>query len=69
MQMERHDSATCPYCRQGLWFGVKEEGTGWSVYYECSDCSFERMVGRIPLQDVNERNEVRVQAKKMGERL
>ena len=69
MQMERHDFANCPYCNQRLWFGVKEEGTGWSVYYECGECSFERMVGRISLADVDERCNVRTRAKRMGKRL
>lgn len=65
MLMERHESANCPSCRSTLWFGTKEEATGWKVFYECEECPFERRVGRIPMSDVDDRNDLQSRAERM----
>ena len=64
----RHDSATCPDCGVALMYCVKDEGSGWKVYYECSDrCGWERMAGRVKLVDIEHRDEVDDRACEMGE--
>lgn len=63
----RHDSARCPECGEPLYFGTKEEASGWKVYYDC-ECGWERMVGRIAMSDVEHRDEVHERAREMGER-
>lgn len=69
MLMEKHTSATCPECGESLFFGTKEEATGWKVYYECNDhCGFEVMAGRVSLSKIEQRDEVYERAHKMGER-
>ncbi|WP_435119193.1 hypothetical protein [Halolamina sp. C58] len=67
MQMVKHDSATCAACGGALWFGTKSEGNGWKVYYECDDCGFERRAGRVTVDEVESRDEVRNRAEAMGE--
>lgn len=67
MQMQRHDSATCPRCGSRLWFGLKSEATGWSVYYDCDDCGFEERVGWVAMADVSSRDEAHERAASMGE--
>lgn len=69
MQMQRHDDATCPRCCSALWFGRKHEGTGWTVYYECSDCGFEERVGHIAMAEVTSEDEAYDRAESMGRRL
>lgn len=65
MQMERHDTASCPHCGSVLWFGVKEEGSGWSVYYECDECWFEEMVGYVSRSELGDSDDVREHAKEI----
>ena len=49
----KHESATCPDCGTPLVYGLKEEPSGWKVYYECNNrCGFERMTGRVKLSKV-----------------
>lgn len=67
MQMVRHDTATCPDCDSQLWFGTKEEGDGWAVYYDCPACGFERRAGRIAMADVDGRDAVWERAEALGE--
>jgi hypothetical protein len=68
MQMVKHDTAACPACGSALWFGTKSEGTGWKVYYECTACEFERQPGRVPVGEVESRDEVMNRAESMGRR-
>lgn len=68
MTFIQHDSATCPDCAAPLYFGTKEEASGWKVYYECGDrCGFERMAGWVLMSDVNHRDKVHERAQAMGE--
>lgn len=62
----RHDLATCPECNESLYFGAKEEASGWKVYYEC-ECGWERMAGWVKLSDIEHQDEVHDRAQKMGE--
>ena len=69
MQMQRHDTSACPDCGSRLWLGLKAEATGWSVYYDCNDCGFERRVGRVAMADVSSEDEAWERATAMGDRL
>lgn len=66
MHLRRHDWAECPACGSRLWYGLKQEPTGWKVHYECSDCSFEKRVGWIAMSDVGNRDDAAQRAKEMG---
>lgn len=66
MQMVQHDTAMCPDCGSSLWFGTKSEGSGWIVYYECSDCGFEKRAARVSMSDVDNRDAVWNRAEEMG---
>lgn len=68
MQMQRHDTATCSCCDSRLWFGLKSEGTGWAVFYECCDCGFEQRAGQVGMEAVADRDEARERAASMGDR-
>lgn len=69
MQMQRHDSATCPDCGSHLWYGTKQEATGWVVYYECGACCFEKRVGWIAMADVDSRGTAERRAEGMDDRV
>lgn len=68
MLFVEHDSAECPECGFSLYFGTKEEATGWKVYYECgARCGWVSMAGWIKLGEVDTRDEVQKRAREMGE--
>jgi hypothetical protein len=67
MRTVKHHTATCPDCGALLWFGAKSEGSGWTVYYECTDCTFERRAGRIGIEDTDSRDALWDRAEEMGE--
>lgn len=69
MHLRRHGVAECPTCDSPLWYGLKAEATGWKVHYECGDCCFEKLVGRVALADVTSHDEVVKRAVDMGTRL
>lgn len=69
MHLRRHESAECPTCGSLLWYGLKEEATGWTVYYECSECTFEKRVGRVAMADVESRDDAVKWAEEMGNTL
>jgi hypothetical protein len=56
-----HEEAECARCGSNLCYVVKEEETGWKVFYECrpsSGCGKEWFVGRISLSQVEKQSEV-----------
>lgn len=64
-----HDTATCPDCNAILAYGMKEEATGWKVYYQCNDqCGFEQMAGWVKRSEIEHRDDVDKRAREMGER-
>lgn len=69
MQMQRHDTAACPVCCARLWFGLKAEPNGWKVYYECDECRFEKLVGRVSIESVSGRDEAQMKAESMGKQI
>lgn len=69
MHLRRHDWAECPTCGSRLWYGLKAEATGWTVYYECDDCCFEKRVGWVAMADVESRDDAANRAREMGAKL
>jgi hypothetical protein len=68
-QLHKHENATCSDCGAALFFGTKEEATGWKVYYECGDrCGWEAMAGFVALSDISHQDEVHEKAREMGEK-
>lgn len=68
MHLSEHDHAVCPACGEPLWYGVKEESSGWKVFYVCesaSGCGREFATGRIRLSTVDHRDEVYARAETM----
>jgi len=50
-----------------LVFGLKEEASGWKVYYQCNErCGFEQMAGWVKLSEIDHRDEVNERAREMG---
>lgn len=48
MFFQEHQTATCEWCGERLWYGVKEEARGWKVFYACREgCHREWMAGRV----------------------
>lgn len=68
ISFRKHERATCPECDAELYFGTKEEASGWKVYYECRGCPFDRMAGWIRLAEINHRDEVYESAEEFGDR-
>jgi hypothetical protein len=64
-----HSDARCPRCRhQSVWYGLKEEATGWKVLCECGRkhaCGHEWSAGWVSMSDVGTIDE----ASKMAEKL
>lgn len=69
MRLQRHDWVECPTCGTRLWYGLKAETTGWTVYYECGDCCFETRAGRVAMDEVKSRDEAAKRARTMAERI
>jgi len=68
MYLYRHESTTCRWCGKPLWYGLKEEASGWKVFYSCDPadgCGWERMTGRIPLSSVDHHDDVYERAESM----
>ncbi len=64
MFFRQHPEATCRLCNEGLWYGVKEEPTGWKVFYACKDgCHREWMVGLVSRGEIEHVDEVFERAK------
>ena len=61
MLLSEHDTASCEQCGAAVWYGVKEEPTGWKVFHVCDPqvgCGSERRVGRITRADIESMDEV-----------
>jgi predicted RNA-binding Zn-ribbon protein involved in translation (DUF1610 family) len=68
MTFTEHQSVTCPDCGEPLMYGMKEETTGWKVYYDCKEqCGWERSLGVIDMSEVADRDEMEARAEEMGE--
>jgi hypothetical protein len=67
MLLRSHPTAACPLCRrQDVWYGLKEEATGWKILCTCRsnrDCNHEWRAGRIPMNAVDSLDEVSERAK------
>ena len=68
MWMTGHQDANCPECGGGLLYGTKEEATSYKVFYECSECTWEAMAGRVTLSEIDHQDEVDERARELGER-
>lgn len=69
MDLYEHDERRCRWCGERLWYGLKEEPSGWKVYYCCQSsdgCGRERMVGRIARSSVDHIDAVYRKAESMG---
>ncbi|WP_226012312.1 hypothetical protein [Halomicrobium salinisoli] len=69
MLFVEHESATCPLCGSPVWYALKEEVSGWKVFYQCrgpSGCGSEWQRGRVALSDVDSRDEAYEQAASMN---
>lgn len=56
MRLRKHDDARCRRCRQpSVWYGLKQEATGWTVLCVCrrSSCGHEWTAGWIPMSAVD----------------
>ena len=61
MFFELHESAVCNQCKNRLWFGVKEEASGWKVVYSCcgdDGCGREWTMGIILRKEIEHIDEV-----------
>jgi len=68
MFFQPHESAVCNWCRNQLWYGVKEEPSGWTVVYSCHDddgCGREWTTGTINREDIKHIDEVYEKSRKM----
>lgn len=54
MELRRHPTSRCGRCGEALWFGLKEEGKGWKVIYQCESptCKREITGEYIPMSSV-----------------
>ena len=65
--LRKHPTAVCDYCDEPLWYGVKEEPTGWKVYSHCrgdDSCGKERSAGRISRADIESIDDVYARAER-----
>lgn len=68
MLLRKHRKS-CRQCGEALWYGVKEEPTGWKVFYVCrnsAECGREWFVGRIPREGPDHLDEVFAEAQQMA---
>lgn len=65
MFLYRHDTATCPHCSSVVAYGTKEEASSWKIVVQCNPqdgCGRELGKKRIPLTDIDHRDQVAKQA-------
>ena len=68
MLLSEHDTASCDRCGSKMWYGLKEEPTGWKVFYVCdlpTGCGSEWGIGRISRIDVESVDEAYRRAESM----
>ena len=64
----QHETAECPQCSEPLYYGEKDEASGWKVYYECVECGWEQMAGWVKMSEVDHADEVDEKARSLGDR-
>jgi hypothetical protein len=72
MLYKKHPSARCRYCAEPLYYGLKDEATGWKVHYCCllpNGCGREFSLGRIGLESVDTKDDAHERAEAFAERL
>jgi len=61
MRLRKHEDALCRRCRRkSVWYGLKEEATGWKVFCVCGreeQCGHEWKAGWIPTNGVDSKDE------------
>lgn len=68
MLLSEHDIASCGRCGSTVWYGLKEEPTGWKVFYVCdprAGCGSEWQMGRIRRGNVESMDEAHRRAESM----
>jgi len=68
MLLSEHHKASCDRCGSPVWYGLKEEPTGWKVFYVCdpqTGCGSEWRVGWIGRSDVDSMDEAYRRAESM----
>jgi hypothetical protein len=61
MLLRPHGSAVCRWCREPLWYGIKEEPSGWKVVYSCYEkngCGREWTTGIVERANIGHVDEV-----------
>jgi hypothetical protein len=67
MLFHDHDEATCPICEATVFYTLKDEPSCWKVLYECDECSWSEMPGRISRDDVAHEDDAWDRAVEFGE--
>lgn len=68
MLLSEHDTASCDRCGSTVWYGLKEEPTGWKVFYVCNPrtgCGSEWNVGWVKRGNVESIDEAYQRAESM----
>jgi hypothetical protein len=71
VNLKKHHNEVCWWCGTHLWYGVKQEPTGWKVFYECNGpngCGREWCTGRIDRSGIHSTDEVFARAADMPPR-
>ncbi|QSG07220.1 hypothetical protein HSR121_2902 [Halapricum desulfuricans] len=71
MHLRRHPTSQCEHCGSRLWYGVKSEGDGWKVLYECTTpgCERDAATSFIDMASVSDRDQVYKHAEAIGQTL
>jgi len=68
MLLSEHDKVSCRRCGSTMWYGLKEEPTGWKVFYVCdpqTGCGSEWRIGRISRTNIESLDEAHRRAESM----
>jgi hypothetical protein len=69
VNLRKHHDRACRWCDTRLWYGVKEESTGWKVFYVChtaDGCGREWYAGRIERKSIKNYDDVFDEAKALS---